>query len=51
MTRKFCMLVAMFIALGTVGMGASSAKAAGTEVPFYASYSGTTTFTSATTLL
>lgn len=41
MTRKLRMLVAMLIALGIIGMGANSAPAAGVQVPFSASYSGT----------
>ena len=45
------MLVVMLIAMGTIGIGANSASAAGHQVPFQASYSGTAAFTSATTAL
>ena len=41
MIRKLCSLAAMLIALGTMGMGASSVHAAGNQVPFEGSYSGT----------
>ncbi|MDP9358415.1 MAG: hypothetical protein M3R02_24630 [Chloroflexota bacterium] len=41
MSRKLGMLVAMLIAPGTIGIGANSASAAGVQVPFSASYSGT----------
>jgi hypothetical protein len=42
MTRKRHMLVVMLIAMGTIGIGANSASAAaGHQVPFRASYSGT----------
>ena len=52
MTRKRHMLVVMLIAMGTIGIGANSASAAaGHQVPFRASYSGTAAFTSATTAL
>ena len=52
MTRKRHMLVVMLIAIGTIGIGANSASAAaGHQVPFRASYSGTAAFTSATTAL
>ena len=52
MTRKRGMLVVMLIAIGTIGIGANSASAAaGHQVPFKASYSGTAAFTSATTAL
>ena len=51
MTRKRHMLVVMLIAMGTIGIGANSASAAGHQVPFQASYSGTAAFTSATTAL
>jgi hypothetical protein len=52
MTRKRHMLVMMLIAMGTIGVGAHSASAAaGHQVPFRASYSGTAAFTSATTAL
>ena len=52
MTRKRHMLVAMLITIGTIGIGANSASAAaGHQVPFRASYSGTAAFTSATTAL
>ena len=48
MTRKRHMLVVMLIAMGTIGIGANSASAAaGHQVPFRASYSGTATFNSA----
>ncbi|MDP9340711.1 MAG: hypothetical protein M3Q23_01110 [Actinomycetota bacterium] len=40
MIRKLCTLAAMFTALGTIGMGANSAYAAGIQVPFRGSYSG-----------
>ena len=50
MTRKCRMLVTMLIALGTVGMGATSAHAAPTQVPFTGSYAGTLTSTSPTTV-
>ena len=44
------MLVVMLIAMGTIGIGANSASAAaGHQVSFRASYSGTAAFTSATT--
>jgi hypothetical protein len=50
MTRKRHMLVVMLIAMGTIGIGANSASAAaGPQVPFRASYSGTAYFTSDTT--
>ena len=42
------MLVVMLIAMGTIGIGANSASAAGDQVPFRASYSGTAAFNSAT---
>src|SRR6516164_2664739 len=49
MTRKRHMLVVMLIAMGTIGIGANSASAAaGHQVPFRASYSGTAAFNSAT---
>ena len=49
MTRKRGMLVVMLIAIGTIGIGANSASAAaGHQVPFRASYSGTAAFNSAT---
>jgi len=49
MTRKRHMLVVMLIAMGTIGIGANSASAAaGDQVPFRASYSGTAVFMSAT---
>jgi hypothetical protein len=49
MTRKRHMLVAVFIAMGTIGIGANSASAAAShQVPFRASYSGTAAFNSAT---
>jgi hypothetical protein len=49
MTRKRHMLVAMLIAMGTIGIGANSASAAAAhQVPFRASYSGTAAFNSAT---
>src|SRR5215469_12365201 len=52
MTRKRHMLMVMLIAIGTIGIGANSASAAaGHQVPFQASYSGTAAFTSATTAL
>ena len=52
MTRKRHMLVVMFIAIGTIGIGVNSASAAaGHQVPFRASYSGKAVFTSATTAL
>jgi hypothetical protein len=52
MTRKRHMLVVMLIAMGTIGIGANSASAAaGDQVPFRASYSGTAAFTSDTTAL
>ena len=52
MTRKRHRLVVMLIAMGTIGIGANSASAAaGHQVPFRASYSGTAAFTSATTAL
>ena len=42
------MLVVMLIAIGTIGIGANSASAAaGHQVPFRASYSGTATLNSA----
>ena len=48
MTRKRHLLVVMLIAMGTIGIGANSASAAaGHQVPFRASYSGTATFNSA----
>ena len=49
MTRKHHMLMAILIAMGTIGIGANSASAAaGHQVPFRASYSGTAAFNSAT---
>ena len=49
MTRKRRMLVVMLIAMGTIGIGANSASAAaGHQVPFRASYSGTAAFNSTT---
>jgi len=49
MTRKHHMLVAILIAMGTIGIGANSASAAaGHQVPFRASFSGTAAFNSAT---
>ena len=49
MTRKRHILVVMLIAMGTIGIGANSASAAaGHQVPFRASYSGTAAFNSAT---
>ena len=52
MTRKRHMLVVMLIAMGAIAIGANSASAAaGHQVPFRASYSGTAAFTSATTAL
>jgi hypothetical protein len=50
MTRNIRMLVTLFIALGTLGLGASSASAAGGQVPFWGYYAGTAAFTSATTV-
>ena len=48
MTRKRHMLVVMLIAMGTIGIAANSASAAaGHQVPFRASYSGTAAFNSA----
>src|SRR5262245_49948820 len=48
MTRKRHILVVMLIAIGTIGIGANSASAAaGHQVPFRASYSGTANFNSA----
>src|SRR5215470_16390973 len=50
MTRKPHMLVVMLIAIGAIGIGANSASAAaGDQVPFRASFSGTAAFTSPTT--
>ena len=52
MPRKRHILVVMLIAIGTIGIGANSASAAaGHQVPFQASYSGTAAFTSVTTAL
>src|SRR5215467_9224313 len=52
MTRKRHMLVVMLIAIGTIGIGANSASAAaGPQVHFRASFSGTAAFTSDTTAL
>src|SRR5262249_531158 len=49
MTRKRHMLAVMLIAIATIGIGANSASAAaGPQVPFRASYSGTAAFNSAT---
>jgi len=49
MTRKHHMLMAILIAMGTIGIGANSASAAvGHQVPFRASFSGTAAFNSAT---
>ena len=49
MTRKRHMLVVILIAMGIIGIGANSASAAaGHQVPFRASYSGTAAFNSAT---
>jgi len=49
MTRKRHILVVMLIAMGTIGIGANSASAAaGHQVPFRGSYSGTAAFNSAT---
>src|SRR5215467_10887295 len=50
MTRKRHMLVVILIAMGIIGIGANSASAAaGDQVPFRASFSGTAAFTSDTT--
>src|SRR4051794_36787245 len=50
-TRKLRLLVAVLIALGTIGLSASAASAANVQVPFHASYSGRADFTSDTTVL
>jgi hypothetical protein len=49
MTRKPRLTVTMLIALGTIGMGANSAHAAGSQVAFAGAYAGTLAFTSSTT--
>ncbi len=52
MTWKRHTLAVMLITIATIGIGVNSASAAaGHQVPFHASYSGTAAFTSATTAL
>jgi hypothetical protein len=52
MTWKRHMLVVMLMTIATIGIGGNSASAAaGHQVPFSASYSGTAAFTSPTTAL
>jgi hypothetical protein len=46
MTRRYGLLVAALIAVGTVGMNATSASAAGNQVPFHGTYSGSALFPS-----